>query len=192
MRKGALSFFSDEVSSDAEPSLEAKQLKDLVFRENADVLYACEQSSTLRGQATFETMFSDADMESLNMDNGAEFLDFFNFSESPEFMMFSQASAIDTFEQATVLESPSVAQSSCSTPLRLRATMTIDEAQLETALQNLPVCSHCKTRRIKCDMKLPTCQNCLKTRKSCSYWDSALGEEISRRYVASVPNHCIL
>lgn len=179
------------MSSDAESSLEAKQMKDLVFRENADVLYACEQSAALRGQSTVEAMFSDVDMESLNMDNGAEFLDFFNFSESPEYMIFSQASATDAFERPTTLGPPSATQSSHSTPQRPRATTTIDETQLRTALQNLPVCSHCKTRRIKCDMNLPTCQNCLKTRKSCSYWDTALGEEISRRYVAAMPNDCM-
>lgn len=182
LRKGALSFFrEEESSSELGPSLEAKQLKELVFRENADVLYAREQPSTAIDQSMFETMFPDFEMDPMSLASGADFLGFFNFFDAPELEGFGSALLDDGVTQADLLQSPTAIRSPASPPLRQPARVLVDNAQLKAAMQKLPVCSHCKRRRIKCDTDLPACHNCQKAHKDCTYSDNALGEDVSRR-----------
>jgi hypothetical protein len=181
LRKGALSFFGEEGSPDPEPCLEARQLKELVFRENADLLYAREQPSTAIGQSTFETMFPEFEIDHLSLDNNADFLAFFNFSEVSDLGGFGQIPVDGEPEQLECSETPRAAQSLSPTASDPETRTVVNETQLRAAMQKLPVCSHCKRRRIRCDMDLPACRNCTKLHRNCSYWDNALGEETSRR-----------
>lgn len=193
LRKGALSFFGQEDSPDPEPSLEARQLKELVFRENADLLYAREQPPATIDQSIFDMIFPEVDIDHLSLDNNAGFLEFFNFPETSSFdgnfPEFDLAATDNQFEQPTLPELPLDSQSASSTTSRQLAKIQIDEAQLRTAIQRLPVCSHCKRRRIKCDMNLPACRNCAKLGRDCRHWDSALAEETSRKYVTTLPEN---
>lgn len=181
-----MSFFREEESSDSEPCLEARQLKELVFRENADVLYAREQPSATIGQSTFETMFPEFEIDQLSLDTDMDFLGLFNLSEAPDLEGFGQTIIQGESEQSDLPGTPLVAESENSTVPNQQAKVVIEEAQLQTVMQNLPVCSHCKKRRIRCDMNLPACYNCAKLRRDCCYWDSALAEETSRRYEATL------
>ncbi|KAH7000908.1 fungal-specific transcription factor domain-containing protein [Ilyonectria destructans] len=189
LRKGALSFFREEESSDSEPCLEARQLKELVFRENADVLYAREQPSATIGQSTFETMFPEFEIDQLSLDTDMDFLGLFNLSEAPDLEGFGQTIIQGESEQSDLPGTPLVAESENSTVPNQQAKVVIEEAQLQTVMQNLPVCSHCKKRRIRCDMSLPACYNCAKLRRDCCYWDNALAEETSRRHVHALKQH---
>lgn len=186
LRKGALSFFRDDDTSDSGPGLEAKQLEELVFRRNADVLYAREQPHNAIGQSTFETMFPEVDMETLGLDTSADVLGLFNFFNSPSLEHledFSSTVMDDTSLQVDFSDTIVAGQTPSSTVSRQQPMKAlIDAAHLRASISKLPICSHCKRRRIKCDAELPACRNCSKLRKKCVYWDTALDEETSREY----------
>ncbi|KAH8886269.1 hypothetical protein GQ53DRAFT_695047, partial [Thozetella sp. PMI_491] len=50
----------------------------------------------------------------------------------------------------------------------------------------LKTCSRCRSRRIKCDARLPSCVGCHKSGLPCSYYDDALKENIPRSYIKSL------
>lgn len=201
LRKGALGFFKDEGSPDPDLTtiLEARQLKDLLFRENAEILYAREQPSPAADNLTAETLFPDFDLDFLSLDNVSDFFGVFNFAETGEIhndlASFDPDVIGDPIELPTLPASPETAIQS---PMSLTTTLVaasestkpvIDTVKLKTAMQKLPICSHCKRRRTKCDMDLPACRNCTKTRRDCCYWDNALGQEVSRRHIHALHQH---
>ncbi|KAH8885266.1 hypothetical protein GQ53DRAFT_797239 [Thozetella sp. PMI_491] len=50
----------------------------------------------------------------------------------------------------------------------------------------LQTCSRCRSRRIKCDSRLPACANCAKNDLECTFRDDALQEDIPRSYIQSL------
>ncbi|KAE9573494.1 hypothetical protein CGMCC3_g10485 [Colletotrichum fructicola] len=94
LRKGPLSFFRDDNSSHSSLGVEARQLKELVFRENADVLYAREQPVDTSAHPTLDAMFPDFGADSLSFENGADILEFFNLFDDSNIEGFD-ATAID-------------------------------------------------------------------------------------------------
>ncbi|KEF60505.1 uncharacterized protein A1O9_02066 [Exophiala aquamarina CBS 119918] len=50
----------------------------------------------------------------------------------------------------------------------------------------LQTCTRCRSRRIKCDTRLPACQNCAKNDSQCVFLDEALQEQIPRSYVRAL------
>lgn len=175
LRMGALSFFR-EGSIDPESSIEAKQLKELLFRKNADLLYAREQ--------WLPTTETPDQMEELDIDLDLaphlDFHDFLDFSRIPDFDGFTPVAVEDGVEQPNLPDSPvATLSSSYAKP----TSTAINMAQLRAAMQKLPVCSHCKRRRVKCDMTLPACRNCVKLHQDCSYWDNALSQETPRKHI---------
>ncbi|KAH0426245.1 zinc finger transcription factor-containing protein [Colletotrichum camelliae] len=189
LRKGPLSFFRDDNSSDSSPGLEARQLKELVFRENADVLYAREQPVDVSDHPPLDAMFPSFGAESLSFENGADILEFFNLFNDPNIEDFD-AAAIDlenTPLEINHMSAPSLSPASVE-PKQPPASI-VDKDQLRSAMEKLPICSHCKRRRIKCDTDLPACRNCTKLRKDCCYWDNALSEETSRKHLHALIQH---
>lgn len=201
LRKGALGFFKDEGSPDPDLTtiLEARQLKDLLFRENAEILYAREQPSPAADDLTAETLFPDFDLDFLSLDNVSDFFGVFNFVEASGIddglSVFNPEAIGDPIELPTLPASPETAIQSPMSPTTTLVAASestkpaIDTVQLKTAMQKLPICSHCKRRRTKCDMDLPACRNCTKTRRDCCYWDNALGQEVSRRHIHALHQH---
>ncbi|KAI1379755.1 hypothetical protein F4677DRAFT_407525 [Hypoxylon crocopeplum] len=174
LRKGALIFFREENSVDSESSLEAKQLKELLFRENADLLYASEPTI---GQTTSTTMFPELNIDRPALGSAIDFHDFLDFDD------FGLVAIENEIGRSNLPGTPLAAQSRSSTVPEKPAETVIDETQLRVVMQRLPVCSHCKKRRIKCDMTLPACRNCAKLHQECCYWDNALSEETSRKHI---------
>lgn len=165
-------------------------MKELVIRENADVLYAREQPAVAMGQSIFESMFADFEMDTFSLNDSADVLGLFDLFNSPELESFDMELLENGDEQlglgkdpqeAPVLEASATEQSPDSTIAAQPRRCLLDEVQLRAAMQKLPVCSHCRKRRIKCDTELPACRNCQKLHKDCSYRDNALGEEIPRK-----------
>lgn len=153
-----------------------------MFRENADVLYAREQPADTFGQSTFDTMFPDLQIDPLSLENDADVLEFFNLTQNPEIEGFD-TTVIENEVVSPELAEPSAASISPNSPISTQPPRRVfDKAQLRTAMEKLPICSHCKRRRIKCDSGVPACRNCTKLRKDCRYWDNALAEETSRKY----------
>uniref|UniRef100_L2GBB6 Zinc finger transcription factor-containing protein n=1 Tax=Colletotrichum fructicola (strain Nara gc5) TaxID=1213859 RepID=L2GBB6_COLFN len=189
LRKGPLSFFRDDNSSHSSLGVEARQLKELVFRENADVLYAREQPVDTSAHPTLDAMFPDFGADSLSFENGADILEFFNLFDDSNIEGFD-ATAIDledTQLEVSQQPAPSIKPTSILSE-QIPASM-VDKAQLRNAMEKLPICSHCKRRRIKCDTDIPACRNCTKLRKDCCYWDNALGEETSRKHLHALIQH---
>lgn len=186
LRKGALTSFRED-SPDLAPSLEAEQLRGLVFRENADLLFAHEQPTTLNDEPAFETMLPEFDIDYSTLEYDTDILGFFNFAEIPDvdgnIAAFDQPGIQDSTEQPSFLDTFDLNQQSDNVMSEQRLGTTPDEARLKKVMKNLPVCSHCRKRRIKCDMDLPACRNCVKLGRDCCYWDNALDEETSRTYV---------
>uniref|UniRef100_A0A8H7NP73 Zn(2)-C6 fungal-type domain-containing protein n=1 Tax=Bionectria ochroleuca TaxID=29856 RepID=A0A8H7NP73_BIOOC len=188
LRTGALSFFRDETTSDPEQSLEARQLRELVFRENADLLYAREQPSpSAIGPSAFPTAFPEFEIDQLCIENNTDILNFLHLSD--DVPVFDESCPEDIemdvghFDIPLAHQSPSLDES--SEPKKLM----IDESQYRAVLQKIPVCSHCKKRRIKCDIQLPSCANCTKLNRECCYWDRASGEEASRNHLHALKLH---
>ncbi|KAL3457165.1 hypothetical protein BJX64DRAFT_280836 [Aspergillus heterothallicus] len=50
----------------------------------------------------------------------------------------------------------------------------------------LQTCTRCRTRRIKCDSRLPACANCARNDLECTFHDNALQEDIPRSYIQSL------
>ncbi|KAL2833332.1 hypothetical protein BDW59DRAFT_78164 [Aspergillus cavernicola] len=50
----------------------------------------------------------------------------------------------------------------------------------------LQTCSRCRSRRIKCDSRLPACANCARNDLECTFHDDALQEAIPRSYIQSL------
>ncbi|KAL4963086.1 GAL4-like domain-containing transcription factor [Aspergillus stella-maris] len=50
----------------------------------------------------------------------------------------------------------------------------------------LQTCSRCRSRRIKCDSRLPACTNCARNDLECTFHDDALQEDIPRSYIQSL------
>ncbi|KAL2825557.1 hypothetical protein BDW59DRAFT_70502 [Aspergillus cavernicola] len=188
LRKKALSFFGEEDPSDLESILEARQLKELVFRENADLLYAREQPSATVNQLIFDITFPEFDKDGLSLDHFTDFPGFFDVSEAPvpdDLDEFDGAAIEDQFDQPSLPDLTLAALSRSPSPLVLMqsANSVIDKVQLSMAVQNLLVCSPCKKRRVKCDMNLLACRTCVKYGRDCCYWDSALSEGIPRKAI---------
>ena len=185
-----MSFFREEASSEIEPSLEAKQLKDLVLRENADFLYARDQWLPTQDPLLANTFpnFIMEDISPLAFTSDLEYLDFFNFPETSTLDGLGSVYMDDVPRESDFLEISGVAQiPTVAVPnIPYIPTHNIDETQFRIALGKLPVCSHCKKRRIKCDVDLPACRNCTKLHKECLFWDTALSQQTSRKYVISV------
>ncbi|KAH8657934.1 hypothetical protein BX600DRAFT_468403 [Xylariales sp. PMI_506] len=47
----------------------------------------------------------------------------------------------------------------------------------------LKTCTRCRSRRVRCDARLPACQNCHKLGLPCSFYDEVLQEDIPRSYI---------
>lgn len=153
-----------------------------MFRENADVLYAREQPVDTSAHPILDAMFPDFGADSLSFENGADILEFFNLFDDSNIEGFD-ATAIDLEDtQLEVSQQPAPSLKPTSILSEQIPASMVDKAQLRNAMEKLPICSHCKRRRIKCDTDIPACQNCTKLRKDCCYWDNALGEETSRKY----------
>lgn len=185
LRKGALASFVEEDPAFEGTNMEMKRLKDIVFRENADFLYTYEESlpdvrtSYADNAADFEGLipsqiFSDDmdfqylfDFSPLNVDFGQEDFDQTGTNNLPELG--------ETSTTAVVAQQFFTGDDHPGPP--------IDRQQLKAAMDQLPPCSYCRRRKIKCDMMLPSCRNCTKFQKECSYWDATLSQETSRRYV---------
>lgn len=185
LRKGALTYFREEGSSDLESNKEAKQLKDLVFRENADLLYARDQFH-LTQQPQLASGMQGVDLQGispLDFTTDLEFLDFFSFPETSDLQGLDDILMDDAAQGTEFMQ----ASDSAQTPDVLVSEGTIisevDNEQMKIGLQNLPVCSHCKKRRIKCDVELPACRSCTKLKRECFFWDTALSQQTSRKYV---------
>ncbi|EQB59249.1 fungal specific transcription factor domain-containing protein [Colletotrichum gloeosporioides Cg-14] len=189
LRKGPLSFFRDDNSSDSSLGVEARQLKELVFRENADVLYAREQPVDTSAHPTLDAIFPDFGADSLSFDNSADILEFFNLFNDSTIECFD-ATAIDLEDtQLGVSQQPAPSLRPTSILSDQLPASMVDRARLRNAMEKLPICSHCKRRRIKCDTDIPACRNCTKLRKDCCYWDNALGEETSRKHLHALIQH---
>ncbi|KAL2858549.1 fungal-specific transcription factor domain-containing protein [Aspergillus pseudoustus] len=186
LHKQALSFFAEEEPSDPESILEARQVKDLVFRENADFLYACEQPAST---STPEPALPTFDIDGLSFDDFIDFSGTLDFSIpvdlNDDIGLFGQAPEDDQIEVPDLIEQALIPEQQNQEPdtLGQESGPVIDKTQLETALQNLAICSPCKRRRIRCDRNLSACRNCVKYKRDCVYWDSALGEDISRKAI---------
>ena len=167
---------------DSELGFEAKQLKELVFRENADLLYAREQPPSTT-QTMFTATLSDfaADDISLGFPTDMSFMDLFDLSESTLFPALD--SEMGEMAEQTSFPEPTAPTQGKDLSSSESAVSLIDQTQLRTALERIPVCTHCKRRRVKCDKALPACRNCKKLNKDCYFMDSALGKETSRRSV---------
>ncbi|KAL4941882.1 hypothetical protein BDV06DRAFT_212297 [Aspergillus oleicola] len=50
----------------------------------------------------------------------------------------------------------------------------------------LQTCSRCRSRRIKCDSRLPACANCARNDLECTFHDDALQEDMPRSYIQSL------
>ncbi|KAL3446360.1 hypothetical protein BJX65DRAFT_309060 [Aspergillus insuetus] len=50
----------------------------------------------------------------------------------------------------------------------------------------LQTCTRCRSRRIKCDSRLPACANCARNDLECTFHDDALQEDIPRSYIQSL------
>ncbi|KAJ5100264.1 fungal-specific transcription factor domain-containing protein [Penicillium angulare] len=186
---GALRFLVEDEPPDPESRLEARQLKVLVFRENADSLYAQEQSSTGVRQQLIDIQVPDFDLDGLSLDQATGFLQFFNHS-TPRVLdtdiPFLSQDIIVNDQQMTMNTSLSSLSTSINSPeTRNVADTGIDKSELRNAMAKLPVCSRCKNRRTKCDVNLPACQGCVKSGHDCYYWDHVIGKDISRRYEGS-------
>lgn len=176
LRKGGLTSFRDENTTTVSTSIEAKQLRELVFRENADLLYARDQS--LSSSLPLASMVPDINFQDLALEfsSDLDYLEFFQFPETSDLDLLgldeNPGNGADTSDldlaSGTDVPHPPVSM--------------VDETQLSMALQRLPVCTHCKRRRIKCDMALPACRSCTKLKRECCFWDTALSQEISRKY----------
>lgn len=179
-----MSFFREEASSDIELGLEAKQLKDLVLRENADFLYAldqCHPEHSILVNAL--PNFGLEDISPLGFTSDLEYLDFFNFPETPALEGLGSVFMEDVAQETEFLQAPDIVHIPDVAVSNVSATHNIDDAQFRTALSKLPVCSHCKKRRIKCDVDLPACRSCTKLHRECFFWDTALSQQTSRKYV---------
>ncbi|VUC26102.1 unnamed protein product, partial [Clonostachys rosea] len=188
LRTGALSFFRDENTSDPEQSFEARQLRELVFRENADLLYAREQPSpSVIGPSTFPTVFPEFEIDQLFVDNNTDFLNFLHLSD--DVPVFDESCPEDMEMDVGHLDLPLAPQGPSLEEPNEPKKLMIDEAQFRALLLKIPVCSHCKRRRIKCDKNLPSCANCTRLNQECCYWDRASGEEASRNHVHALKLH---
>ncbi|KAF7563755.1 hypothetical protein G7046_g379 [Stylonectria norvegica] len=49
---------------------------------------------------------------------------------------------------------------------------------LDGVLEALPSCSFCRDRRIKCNRQIPSCKECSRTSRACSYFDPVLLENV--------------
>lgn len=181
LRKGALAAFRDEEPINHQHSADAMQLRDIVFRENADLLYAHEETQhagymALENLPVFEPL-----NWSLDFSNGDDFLDFFDFSsvyETPDLGIPDPDSGLDpsAADNMDTMISPNDGRD--VTTFNSQALVT--RGEVERASANLPVCSPCKKRRIRCDMEIPSCRNCIKLNKECTYWDGVVSQEVSR------------
>lgn len=182
LRRGALQHFR-EGFPDVETSIEARQLKDLVFRDNADVLYAREQRLTATNQPTDEVSSAELELDPSAFGENLDFLDLFNFSDAPDLNFFGTAVIEEEAQMPLMIKQcnnsaalDGVNLTVSESPLQL----VESEAQVKAALQRLPVCSRFKRRRVRCDLKHPSCRSCVKVHQECVYWDKALSEETSR------------
>ena len=182
LRKGALAAFREEEPIDLEQSLEAKQLKDIVFRENADLLYTYDETQPIEGITFVDSYlaFDNVDL-SLEFPDDTGFLDLFNFSEGSDIQIAGQGGLQNAYPSADATGIPSIGLSQGSLIPPIESKARVQQAEVDKAVEILHVCSPCKKRRIKCDMLLPSCRNCTKLQKECTYWDNALSQEIPRR-----------
>lgn len=184
-----MTFFREEGPSDIESSEEAKQLKDLVFRENADLLYARDQYH-LTQQPQQSSGMRDIDLQGispLDFTTDLEFLDFFSFPETSDLQGLDDILMDDGTHSAEFLQTSDTAQTPEIVAPEDSIITSLDQEQMKMGLQNLPVCSHCKKRRIKCDVELPACRSCTKLKRECFFWDTALSQQTSRKYALSLP-----
>lgn len=184
LRKGTLAAFRDGGNLPSHHDTEeSKQLKGIVFRENADFLYANEVLRSTETLTSINNSFSFDNIDlSLELANNAEFLDFFSFSEGSYHHDIDQESAcagITSMETETT--TPPVIQTNVQPPNCRESKIEIQLSEINKALETVPVCSSCKKRRIKCDMDLPCCRHCAKAKKECQYFDKALSQEIPRK-----------
>lgn len=177
MRKGALTAFRSEGPMLLPDDLEARQLKAIVFRENADSLYAHDESAAKTVSSLISASLPDVDL-SLDFLDDTAFLDFFNFSDPSD----TGAGLLDGVTEQTPLSTSQEMQVGPSAvAVDQHPQLPVSEEGVRATLKTLPVCSPCKKRRIKCDMLLPSCRNCTKLHKDCQYWDAVLCQEIPRK-----------
>jgi hypothetical protein len=114
-----------------------------------------------------------------------DFLDFFSFSEASVDLHGAEQGDLGDLLSAEMMDSSqmTLSQNNLVQPPEgvQESHPNVDQAQLDKALRNLPVCTPCKQRRIKCDIVLPSCRNCTKLHKDCTFWDIALSQEIPRK-----------
>lgn len=189
LRKSSLSAFLDEGSIDPQIHLEKQRLKDIVFRENADLLYTFEESLP-EIRTTYSTTILDfgSPVTSHSFSNEVDdFLYLFNLSEAPTLELGFANEDIDQSMigsgsgLANIVSSPTTTQAHPTSSAEVQSRLSADLDHLKIALNQLSVCSQCKRRRIKCDMMLPSCHNCAKAHKDCTYLDHALSQETPRK-----------
>lgn len=189
LRTGALRFLAEDDPPDPSLSLEAMQVKNLVFRENADSLYASERPSIDSRQQELDLDLPNLDLDGLSLDQATGFLQFFDqttsnaLSPSPFNLPHSEFCNGRELGNA-FFSSPNPMTSSPEG--RPRMDIQINESRLQKAMTYIPVCSHCKARRVKCDIDLPSCRACSKAERQCYYFDHVIGKDILRRSV-SIP-----
>ncbi|KAJ5263646.1 hypothetical protein N7478_011251 [Penicillium angulare] len=186
MRMSTWSFLVEDNPPDPESRIEARQLNDLVFRENADSLYAQEYFSTGVRQQLPEIQVPGFDLDGLSLDQATGFLQLFN--NSTTIITDIPQNIIINGQQMTTRISLSGLSPGINSPESRNPVDTpIDESKLGKAMTKLPVCSRCKSNRIKRDVNLPACHRCLRSGHDRYYWDYVIGKDIARKYEPSTP-----